>query len=162
MVSWKNCHFIAQFFDFVIILGLITMYQDYLSLPSSCLQCWARRNTKLPSQALSQTNWLMIPFGDGPSTSNVRLGHPSKYYSSWNGFNFGVLCGKKHFICFLTKKSHFKFNNFCHFSLKIVKPWMCTPPCEEVLTFPRQKWNKGPHNLGGLLHDHIQTNKHMS
>jgi hypothetical protein len=28
--SWKNCHFVGRFFDFVIILRPITMYQDYL------------------------------------------------------------------------------------------------------------------------------------
>jgi hypothetical protein len=31
--SWKNCHFIGRFFDFVIILWLVTMYQDYLNCP---------------------------------------------------------------------------------------------------------------------------------
>jgi hypothetical protein len=30
--SWKNCHFVGRFFDFVIILRPITMYQDYLFL----------------------------------------------------------------------------------------------------------------------------------
>ncbi len=31
--SWKNCHFVGRFFDFVIILRPITMYQDYLNCP---------------------------------------------------------------------------------------------------------------------------------
>jgi hypothetical protein len=31
--SWKNCHFVGWFFDFVIILRPITMYQDYLNCP---------------------------------------------------------------------------------------------------------------------------------
>jgi len=31
MVLWKNSHFIGWFFDFVIILRPITMYQDYLN-----------------------------------------------------------------------------------------------------------------------------------
>jgi hypothetical protein len=31
--SWKNCHFVGRFFDFVIILRPITTYQDYLNCP---------------------------------------------------------------------------------------------------------------------------------
>jgi hypothetical protein len=33
--SWKNCHFVGRFFDFVIILRPITMYQDYLFLATA-------------------------------------------------------------------------------------------------------------------------------
>jgi hypothetical protein len=31
--SWKNCHYVGRFFDFVIILKPITMYHDYLNCP---------------------------------------------------------------------------------------------------------------------------------
>jgi hypothetical protein len=37
--SWKNCHFVGRFFDFVIILRPITMYQDYFFLATVCGHC---------------------------------------------------------------------------------------------------------------------------